>query len=1283
MHRRRARVTSPRTFLSRMLVAATTIAVLGVGSIAPAQADPTQDRPGVPTTASVAVPGPEDSASLTTPAPLPPEAPVDAGTSPTPGQPSEGETAAPAEPAPDEGETAAPSEPAPAQPEETTPPEAAPAPGAPAEAPPESADDAVVPFLIPPATGNNAVISVKVGGDRTSLVAVGPLAGVTLQLYADGATPGAALTDTWATCVSDAAGDCSFVVPDTQPGGTNFNRRFWIAQTGAPAGWYTNPSLGTGSSGATVTPYRFRTGPALVAGTTYTSQGAFMLSTGNTNATASGGIWQTSRTNPTFPAQCGIDVALILDLSGSVGPSLADLKTAANGFVDALTGTPSNVGLFTFSSAAPAAGNPNLLTTPVSTAESAQTVKNRINSYTASGGTNWDRGIYQVAAAATTYDVAVVITDGNPTFYGNQEGPGNFTRLRETENGVFSANAVKAQGTHMLAVGVGAGVENAGSGLNLRAISGTTLGTDYFQSPDYEAAEAELRALALGNCEGSVSVVKQTVPSTTPDGSTEGAQPAGGWSFTATTATPGVSVDDPSTATTAPGTGAVNFGLTFSGGVTSADLSLTETLQGGFTLHPIGGFNAVCTNIATGESVPVTNVGTTGFTVPATSTTSISCDVYNRAPAATASLTLSKQWVVNGTSYADTEQPDGLTASAAIDGTGQSWGVPRTGFEIPATPTITESSSINLSQCSLVSSRVTSFNDTTEDAALPYSPALVAGSNTATITNTVTCDTRLSLSKIVQGGPADPTEWDLAVVAPGGALPGPSGTSGSPAATASVTPGTTYPLTESGGDPNYAQVVGSNAVLIPGSSGTWLCEELAADGTTVIPGFADGLNGGVTVPFGRWIRCTAVNQAATLDLRKVVENAWGGSAIPSDWVLTATPVGLVPPGVVAQSVQGSTTSGLLTVRPGVTYELSESGTPSGYLNQGITCDAVPTRLSLTAIVLQPVTTAVCTITNADQPGRLTLIKDVINDDGGQAGPDSWTLTAAGPTAGVSGVTGDPAVTSAEVFPGTYALSESGGATGYVASDWTCEVPASTGTAAVPVPVVDAAVTIALGQEVVCRIVNDDQPGTFGVVKTSTPDDGAVVVAGSVITYSVIATKTNDGVDPVVVVTDNLSQVLNNASFVEGSLSASRGTATLTGTSLVWDVGQLAGTETLTYQVKVGADAAGATLTNVVTSPGVDPCLPPGTVPTLPITAAAPAAVVDPAEWCRTTTHLVPGRITGVAGSVRYPPAPTHNTPTAFAPTGGGGLPLGLGALLLVAAGAAAVGIRRSRGGSSR
>ena len=144
-----------------------------------------------------------------------------------------------------------------------------------------AADDpgVIVPQAVPPATGNNAVITVKVGGNRLTTAAVGPLAGVTLTLY-DGVnaptTPATGLGGTPEnpnTCVSDADGDCSWIIGNTQTDGANHNRRFWVVQTGVPAGWLQNSSLITGPDGGpfVATPYRFRTGTVLQNGGTYSS----------------------------------------------------------------------------------------------------------------------------------------------------------------------------------------------------------------------------------------------------------------------------------------------------------------------------------------------------------------------------------------------------------------------------------------------------------------------------------------------------------------------------------------------------------------------------------------------------------------------------------------------------------------------------------------------------------------------------------------------------------------------------------------------------------------------------------------------------------------------------------------------------------------------------------------------------------------------------------------------------------------------------------------------------
>jgi len=94
---------------------------------------------------------------------------------------------------------------------------------------------------------------------------------------------------------------------------------------------------------------------------------------------------------------------------------------------------------------------------------------------------------------------------------------------------------------------------------------------------------------------------------------------------------------------------------------------------------------------------------------------------------------------------------------------------------------------------------------------------------------------------------------------------------------------------------------------------------------------------------------------------------------------------------------------------------------------------------------------------------LTLVKKVINDDGGTAVPADWTLTATGPT-GFSGA--GPNVSSGEDFAaGTYNLSESGPA-GYSASDWVCDGGTQD----------DAdTITLAQGESATCTITNDDIP----------------------------------------------------------------------------------------------------------------------------------------------------------------------------------------------------------------
>ena len=228
---------------------------------------------------------------------------------------------------------------------------------------------------------------------------------------------------------------------------------------------------------------------------------------------------------------------------------------------------------------------------------------------------------------------------------------------------------------------------------------------------------------------------------------------------------------------------------------------------------------------------------------------------------------------------------------------------------------------------------------------------------------------------------------------------------------------------------------------------------------------------------------------------------------------------------------------------------------------------------------------VCTINNDDQPATLTLVKTVTNDNGGTALPTDWTLAAGGPTP-ISGATGTGPVTDAPVSAGTYTLSESGGPAGYTAGTWSCMAGESP-------PVVGDSLVLVNGEDVTCTINNDDQPTAWTLSKTSDPASGSQVMPGDTISFTVTAHRISGVIDPTgLSVTDNLSNVLTHATIDQASITASTGTPTLSGNEITWTIPTLASDATLTYKVKVNADAFGATIGNVITGTGTTPTPPP-------------------------------------------------------------------------------------------
>ncbi|MCL2470607.1 MAG: VWA domain-containing protein [Propionibacteriaceae bacterium] len=416
-----------------------------------------------------------------------------------------------------------------------------------------------------------------------------------------------------------------------------------------------------------------------------------------TGAQASTGIWPESLNNPSLPDKCGLNVALVMDLSYSVqeASALPQLKAAAKGLTQSLVGTASQVGLYTFGISAPAMGtaNQNRPLTPVSTQAGADTVNGWIDgmSITTPESTNWDRGLYQVAqqqnalrADEKMYDLVIVITDGNPTRYGIPgttavPSDGIQTRYAEMEQAIFSANAIKARGTRIVAVGVGDGV--TGSGYNLAAVSGPVANSDYY-AVGWEQAAETLQQLALKGCAaettGSLTVIKQLVPEGVTD-LTQG-QPLGGWTMDASSPDALLDGQSSTSGVTSVGTGAVSFNVDFAD-APSADVSIDENVAG--QSPPYNNYvhlrypdaanpadpanaNAQCTLLTADGTQPlaVTDGAGDAFSVTMAPGDIVSCVIYNQIyTGPNMTVQVDKSWNIDGQTYAQGTQPPEFSAT--------------------------------------------------------------------------------------------------------------------------------------------------------------------------------------------------------------------------------------------------------------------------------------------------------------------------------------------------------------------------------------------------------------------------------------------------------------------------------------------------------------------------------------------------------------------------------------------------------------------------------------------
>ncbi|HLB68335.1 MAG TPA: hypothetical protein VJN63_07715, partial [Thermoplasmata archaeon] len=124
-------------------------------------------------------------------------------------------------------------------------------------------------------------------------------------------------------------------------------------------------------------------------------------------------------------------------------------------------------------------------------------------------------------------------------------------------------------------------------------------------------------------------------------------------------------------------------------------------------------------------------------------------------------------------------------------------------------------------------------------------------------------------------------------------------------------------------------------------------------------------------------------KAAALTVIKDVINDNGGTLGASDFTIHVTSGGV---DVSGSPALGSATGTTFSLSPG-TYVVAEDTPSAGYTFVGITGDCAPSG----SITLSAGDLKTCTLTNNDIQPLLTVVKIVINDNGGLASPDDFDL----------------------------------------------------------------------------------------------------------------------------------------------------------------------------------------------------------------------------------------------------------------------------------------------------
>jgi prealbumin domain-containing protein len=270
----------------------------------------------------------------------------------------------------------------------------------------------------------------------------------------------------------------------------------------------------------------------------------------------------------------------------------------------------------------------------------------------------------------------------------------------------------------------------------------------------------------------------------------------------------------------------------------------------------------------------------------------------------------------------------------------------------------------------------------------------------------------------------------------------------------------------------------TNEFIVP--VGTYTVGENAASGYTTTYANSTNTNANcnsIVVSVGAVTTCTVTNNdtPGSLTLVKRVRNDNNGTATVTNFGLSTNAGSLTfDTGAADGANVTKYTSNAISVAAG-SYTFSENDV-TGYSEGTWSCTgatASGTSFSAGSVTVPLETAVVCTITNDDDQGSLTLVKRVVNNSGGSATVTDFTLgTNAGSLTFGSGVADGTATlkytsNTIDVNAGAYTLSEANVA-GYTEGSWSCPLGTS-----VTSTFSAGSVTVPNGVAVVCTITNDD------------------------------------------------------------------------------------------------------------------------------------------------------------------------------------------------------------------